>query len=99
MHLLTTSSTNLDEIVEAIDLGQPPGEIATIRGSMLLRAYCRTNCTRCCGISVKAGLPICALCCADWRATLNTRYRYANPRRCRGLPAICRAKARCRSIV
>src|SRR6202035_2362517 len=28
MHLLTTSSTNLDEIVEAVDLGQPPGDIA-----------------------------------------------------------------------
>src|SRR5690349_24776022 len=30
MHLLTTSSTNLDEIVEAVDLGQPPGEIAIL---------------------------------------------------------------------
>src|ERR1700756_3635156 len=30
MHLLTTSSTGLDEIVEAIDLGQPPGEIAIL---------------------------------------------------------------------
>jgi cobaltochelatase CobN len=30
MHLLTTSSTGLDEIVEAIDLGQPPGEIAAL---------------------------------------------------------------------
>ncbi len=27
MHLLTTSSTNLDEIVEAVDLGQTPGDI------------------------------------------------------------------------
>jgi len=30
MHLLTTSSTALDEIVEAIDLGQPPGDIAVL---------------------------------------------------------------------
>jgi cobaltochelatase CobN len=30
MHLLTTSSTNLDEIVEAIDLGQTPGDIAVL---------------------------------------------------------------------
>src|SRR5215472_15073240 len=30
MHLLTTSSTGLDEIVEAVDLGQPPGEIAIL---------------------------------------------------------------------
>src|SRR5208282_508627 len=26
MHLLTTTSTGLDELVEAIDLGQPPGD-------------------------------------------------------------------------
>jgi cobaltochelatase CobN len=30
MHLLTTSSINLDEIVEAVDLGQPPGDIAIL---------------------------------------------------------------------
>ena len=30
MHLLTTSSTGLDEIVEAFDLGQSPGEIAIL---------------------------------------------------------------------
>src|SRR3984893_2457731 len=30
MHLLTTSSTNLDEIVEAVDLCQPPGDIAIL---------------------------------------------------------------------
>jgi cobaltochelatase CobN len=30
MHLLTTSSTGLDEIVEAIDLAQPPGDIAVL---------------------------------------------------------------------
>src|SRR3974390_1755958 len=30
MHLLTTNSTGLDEIVEAIDLGQPPGDIALL---------------------------------------------------------------------
>ncbi|HEV2625403.1 MAG TPA: hypothetical protein VGV62_09845, partial [Xanthobacteraceae bacterium] len=30
MHLLTTSSTNLDDIVEAVDLGQPPGDIAIL---------------------------------------------------------------------
>jgi len=30
MHLLTTSSTGLDEIVEATDLGQPPGDIAVL---------------------------------------------------------------------
>jgi cobaltochelatase CobN len=30
MHLLTTSSTGLDEIVEAVDLGQPPGDIAIL---------------------------------------------------------------------
>src|SRR5277367_1581291 len=30
MHLLTTTSTNLDEIVEAIDLGQSPGDIAIL---------------------------------------------------------------------
>src|SRR5438309_1253002 len=30
MHLLTTTSTTLDEIVEAVDLRQPPGEIAVL---------------------------------------------------------------------
>ncbi len=30
MHLLTTTSTNLDEIVEAIDLGQMPGDIVVL---------------------------------------------------------------------
>src|ERR1700728_1023022 len=30
MHLLTTTSTNLDEIAEAVDLGQPPGDIAVL---------------------------------------------------------------------
>src|SRR3984957_4387720 len=30
MHLLTTSSTGLDEIVEAVDLGQPPGDIVIL---------------------------------------------------------------------
>jgi cobaltochelatase CobN len=30
MHLLTTSSTNLDEIVEAVDLGQSSGEVAIL---------------------------------------------------------------------
>ena len=30
MHLLTTSSTNLDEIVEAVDLGQTPGDIVVL---------------------------------------------------------------------
>src|ERR1700728_491246 len=30
MHLLTTTSTNLDEIAEAVDLGQPPGDIAIL---------------------------------------------------------------------
>ncbi len=30
MHLLTTSATGLDEIVEAVDLGQPPGDIAVL---------------------------------------------------------------------
>src|SRR5271154_3982582 len=30
MHLLTTSSTGLDEIAEAIDLGQPPGDIVVL---------------------------------------------------------------------
>jgi cobaltochelatase CobN len=30
MHLLTTSSTSLDDIVEAVDLGQPPGDIAVL---------------------------------------------------------------------
>src|SRR6266704_818787 len=30
MHLLTTSSTSLDDIVEAVDLGQPPGDIAIL---------------------------------------------------------------------
>src|SRR5579872_4733488 len=30
MHLLTTSATSLDEIVEAIDLAQPPGDIAIL---------------------------------------------------------------------
>jgi cobaltochelatase CobN len=30
MHLLTTSSTGLDELVEAVDLGQTPGEIAIL---------------------------------------------------------------------
>ncbi len=30
MHLLTTSSANLDEIVEAVDLGQTPGDIAVL---------------------------------------------------------------------
>jgi cobaltochelatase CobN len=30
MHLLTTTSTSLDEVVEAVDLRQPPGEIAVL---------------------------------------------------------------------
>jgi cobaltochelatase CobN len=30
MHLLTTTSTNLDEIVEAVDLAQPPGDVAVL---------------------------------------------------------------------
>src|ERR1700751_5282924 len=30
MHLLTTTSTTLDEIVEAVDLRQPPGDIAVL---------------------------------------------------------------------
>jgi len=30
MHLLTITSTNLDEIVEAVDLGQPPGDIVVL---------------------------------------------------------------------
>src|SRR5580658_142796 len=30
MHLLTTSSTNLDEIVESVDLAQPPGDIVVL---------------------------------------------------------------------
>src|SRR5215470_2450389 len=30
MHLLATSSTSLDEVVEPIDLGQPPGDIAVL---------------------------------------------------------------------
>ena len=30
MHLLTTSTVGLDDIVEAVDLGQPPGDIAVL---------------------------------------------------------------------
>src|ERR1051325_7854694 len=30
MHLLSTSSANLDDIVEPVDLGQPPGDIAML---------------------------------------------------------------------
>jgi cobaltochelatase CobN len=30
MHLLTTSASGLDEIVEAVDLGQPPGDIVIL---------------------------------------------------------------------
>ena len=30
MHLLTTSAVNLDEIVEAVDLAQPPGDIVVL---------------------------------------------------------------------
>jgi cobaltochelatase CobN len=30
MHLLTTTSATLDDIVEAVDLGQPPGDIAVL---------------------------------------------------------------------
>jgi cobaltochelatase CobN len=30
MHLLTTTSTNLDELVEAVDLGQTPGDIVVL---------------------------------------------------------------------
>jgi cobaltochelatase CobN len=30
MHLLATSSTTLDEIVEPVDLGQPPGDVAVL---------------------------------------------------------------------
>jgi cobaltochelatase CobN len=30
MHLLAATTTNLDEIVEAVDLGQPPGDIAIL---------------------------------------------------------------------
>src|SRR6516162_6834144 len=30
MHLLATTATNLDEVVEAVDLGQTPGDIAIL---------------------------------------------------------------------
>jgi cobaltochelatase CobN len=30
MHLLATTATNLDDLVEAVDLGQPPGDIAIL---------------------------------------------------------------------
>ena len=30
MHLLATTSTSLDEIVEAVDLGQSPGEMVVL---------------------------------------------------------------------
>src|SRR5215831_7057907 len=30
MHLLATSSVSLDDIVEPLDLGQPPGDIAVL---------------------------------------------------------------------
>jgi cobaltochelatase CobN len=30
MHLLATTATNLDDIIEAVDLGQPPGDIAIL---------------------------------------------------------------------
>src|SRR5258707_15273453 len=30
MHLLSTSSTSLDDVVEPVDLGQPPGDIAVL---------------------------------------------------------------------
>jgi hypothetical protein len=30
MHLLSTSSTSLDDIVEPVDLGQPPGDICIL---------------------------------------------------------------------
>src|SRR5438132_2883729 len=30
MHLLSTSSASLDDIVEPVDLGQPPGDIAVL---------------------------------------------------------------------
>src|ERR1700726_1695050 len=30
MHLLTTSSTALDDLVEPIDLGQPPGDVVVL---------------------------------------------------------------------
>src|SRR5271166_2687987 len=30
MHLLTTTSTTLDEVVAAVDLAQPPGDIAVL---------------------------------------------------------------------
>src|SRR5215467_4598506 len=30
MHLLATSSTALDDLVEAVDLGQPPGDVAIL---------------------------------------------------------------------
>src|SRR6266566_8160820 len=30
MHLLTTTSTSLDEIAEPVDLGQPPGDIVVL---------------------------------------------------------------------
>src|SRR5437764_14224550 len=30
MHLLTTTSTTLDEIVEPVDLGQPPGDVVIL---------------------------------------------------------------------
>ena len=30
MHLLSTSSTSLDDIVEPVDLGQTPGDIAIL---------------------------------------------------------------------
>src|ERR1700681_231276 len=30
MHLLTTTSTSLDDLVAAVDLGQPPGDIVVL---------------------------------------------------------------------
>src|SRR5216684_2755087 len=30
MHLLATTSTTLDEIVEPVDLGQPPGDVVVL---------------------------------------------------------------------
>ena len=69
MHLLATTSTSLDDIVEPVDLGQPPGEIASSRSptaiSPGLRRPGQSSAPRC----RACGWRSCATCAIRCRST------------------------------
>ncbi len=80
MHLLTTSSTNLDEIVEAVDLGQTPGDIAVLSFAdsdlaALAAAWEaeRASCRAC-------GWRICAICVIRCRSIFGSTASARTPR-------------------